>query len=239
MQSFGNELDYDPASTDLAPQLAHIEQLARDMGAERVLWQRMPNDKHPDRRFRVVRADDIPRTERFGHINHERYDGVVLESPGDSVAVTSRDGPILVLHGSEGWPVAVLHCSRSSLQGAELGASMRSVLDEAFTLCAGGFGDGREVWGVLTMGIAAQHFPNDRYPLIIELLRKNWGNAVIGDAGGRPTIDVAALVKAQLAARGVSPRRIATDALDTFTDTRLASVRAKRGGHNLVIVKRN
>ncbi len=236
---FGNIFDYDPKITDLSAQLSVVEELAREMGAERVLWQRLANDNHPEGRFRVLRAEDIPRnTDRFGHINHARCDGVVLERPRDAVALTSRDCPILILHNPHGWPAAILHCSRSSLQGAEVGDPTRSVLNEAFQLCAGGFLDGSEVVGYLTMGIAAEHFHNERYPRITESLKKHWGKHVIGGTDERPTIDIPALVGTQLRTRGVNTARVYTDALDTFTDPRLASVRAGRGGHNLVIAMR-
>jgi hypothetical protein len=236
---FGNILDYDPQSTDREEQLQVIEALARDMGAKRVLWQILANDKDRDARFRVVRAGNVPRANgSFGHINYNRCDGVVLDQSGDAVAFTSRDCPILILWNPHGTPVAVLHCSRSSLQGADIGQSGRSVFKEAFDLCAGGFLDCKEVGGYLTMGIAAEHFHNERYLNVTDLLKRNWGKHVIGGTEERPTIDIVELVRAQLRAKGVDTERVHWDALDTFSDPRLASVRAGRGGHNLVIAMR-
>lgn len=236
---FGNIFDYDPKSTDLSTQLSVVEELAREMGAERVLWQRLANDNHPEGRFRVQRSVDIVRpANTFGYINYDRCDGIVLEEPGDAVALTSRDCPILILRNPHGWPAAVLHCSRSSLQGAEIGRATKSVFSEAFQLCAGGFLDCTEVGGYLTMGIAEEHFHNEKYPHITDSLKRNWGMHVIGGTKERPTIDIVELVRVQLRARGVSTERVLWDALDTFTDPRLASVRAGRGGHNLVIVVR-
>lgn len=236
---FGNIFDYDPRSTDREAQLEVIVDIAQDMGARRVLWQILANDKDREARFRVRRADDVSRPkDRFGHINYDRCDGIVLERSGDAVAFTTRDCPILILRNPHGTPVAVLHCSRSSLQGADVGQSSRSVFDEAFRLCEGGFLGCTEVGGYLTLGIAAEHFHNERYPHIVEPLKKNWGKHVIGGTAERPTIDIVELVRVQLRARGVDTQQVFWDTLDTFTDPRLASVRAGRGGHNLVIVVR-
>lgn len=239
IRAFGNIFDYDPKSTDRGEQLQVIEGLARDMGARRVLWQVLANDKFPEARFRVRRSADVIRPPNvFGHVNYDRCDGIVLEESGDAVAFTSRDCPILILRNPHGWPAAVLHCSRSSLQGTEVGRASASVLDEAFQLCAGGFLDCTEVGGYITMGIAPSHFNNERYPRITDALIRNWGAHIVGDPQGRRTIDIVELVRVQLRAKRVNTAQVYWDALDTFTDPRLASVRAGRGGHNLVIVVR-
>jgi hypothetical protein len=63
-----------------------------------------------------------------------------------------------------------------------------------------------------------------------------WGSGVVGESESGPTIDLLALIHAQLSVFGIRPEQIEHDGLDTFTDERLGSVRAGREGHNLTIV---
>jgi len=239
--SYGNALDYDPKEKNLDLERHAITDFTRPPAtrAWSVLWQRLANDGFPEERFTIERFKSTPmHHERFVTINHKRRDGVILDQKEDAVAMTSRDCPILVLYRRSGGPVAVLHCSRSSLTGIDLGEPERSVIHEAFRLLGPDFGQAHDACGILTMGIGAPHFHNERYPAIIADLRKRYGTAVVGGTTDRPTIDLYAWVQAQVKVHGMDPKCIVSDGLDTFTDERLASVRAKRGGHNLTIVVR-
>jgi copper oxidase (laccase) domain-containing protein len=243
VRSYGNLFDYDPKDkTDLAPQKHVIDHLARAPATKAwcVLWQRLANDRCPEDRFKVRRFKGTPaHREQFVSMAPDRCDGIILDQAEDAVAMTSRDCPILVLYRRSGGPVAVLHCSRSSLTGIDRGEIYRSVIHEAFWLLGAEFEAANDVCAVLTMGIAGEHFTNDLYPEIIAGLQREYaGKGVIGGSKERPTIDLLALVHAQLESHGVSSDRVIHDHLDTYTDPRLASVRAKRGGHNLTLVLR-
>ena len=239
--SYGNALAYDPKETNLDLERHAIGDLVRlhRTSVWSVLWQRLANDRFPNERFMVERFKGTPLHHiRFVCINNKRGDGVILDQGGDAVAMTSRDCPILVLYRRSGGPVAVLHCSRSSLTGVDRGEPERSVIHEAFKLLGPEFGQASDACGILTMGIDASHFNNERYPEVIKDLRQRYGDAVIGGSPDRPTINLYAWIQAQVAMHGMNPMHIVSDGLDTCTDERLASVRAKRGGHNLTIVIR-
>jgi copper oxidase (laccase) domain-containing protein len=243
VRSYGDLFDYDPKDkTDLAPQKHVIDHLARAPATKAwcVLWQRLANDRCPEDRFKVRRFKGTPaHREQFVSMAPDRCDGIILDQAEDAVAMTSRDCPILVLYRRSGGPVAVLHCSRSSLTGIDRGEPHRSVIHEACALLGKEFGNAHDVCAILTMGIAAEHFPNEDHPKIIQGLERQYeGKGVIGGSKERPTIDLVALVKAQLEGYGISPNRVIHDGLDTYTNPDLASRRAKRGGHNLTLVLR-
>jgi hypothetical protein len=241
IRSYGNVFDYNPQDSKLTEQQVRVTQLLRaaKTDAWRVLWQRLANDRSPGRRFVVEGFAGSPlHHERFLTLNNQRCDGIILDKPWTAVAMTSRDCPILTLYRRSGGPVAVLHCSRSSLQGTDIGELDESVINRACKMLGPVFTHAPDVCGILTLGIASEHFHNERYPYVIAYLRNRYGAGVIGGTEERPTIDLLALVRAQLAEHGIKPEAIVSDGLDTFTDTRLASVRAQRGGHNLVFVLR-
>jgi copper oxidase (laccase) domain-containing protein len=236
VQSYGKALFYDPKQENLEEPAKTIEFLAQQVKAQNVLWQRLANDTHRTRRFRVGNRDAQPFSRsRLCTIHNERLDGVVLNKRGDCVAFSTRDCPTLILYSTQGGPIAVMHCSRSSLQGIDLGDTEISVIKHGLQICRRWWGNREHIRGVITLGIAPEHFPNDRYPEIVSMLEKRWGPEVIKDKE-RSTIDLVALIKAQLAHYGISASQVTHDGLDTFSDPRLASVRAKRGGHNLILV---
>ncbi len=132
--------------------------------------------------------------------------------------------------------ILVIHCSRDALHGFDIERPDASVIPESVSMCMTEWGNLRDVYGVITLGIAPEHFPNDRYPEIVSSLIDRWGPSVVPDSA-RATIDLSALIKAQLASIGIDPSHIEHDELDTYSDERLASMRRGHGGyHNLVLV---
>lgn len=236
LRSYGDVFDYDPKEDDPETPLLIIEALAHDAGAQNVLWQRLANDRYRESRFSVLPRNVLPRNEGcFGTINHRRLDGVILTRRGDATAFITRDCPVLVLYSARGGDIAVLHCSRSSLQGIDLGNPRHSVIANALRLCLSSWKNETHVRGIITTGIAAHHFNNERNPTITETLRAMWGDRVVPDRT-RHTIDLVALIRAQLESHGIDPECIAHDGVDTYSDERFASLRAGRGGHNVIVV---
>jgi copper oxidase (laccase) domain-containing protein len=228
---------YDPKSEKLTHQLQEVTQHALQLGAERVLWQRFANDRTPEDRFKVAYFHSALYTSSRGNLRNERCDGIVLYKEGDAVAVTTRDCPVLTLFSEDGGPVLVLHCSRTSLQDFDTASPVgQSIIRNALATQPQMLRHPEKVRGFITMGIAARHFHNDRYPMVIEGIHKMWGSGVVGESESGPTIDLLALIHAQLSVFGIRPEQIEHDGLDTFTDERLGSVRAGREGHNLTIV---
>jgi len=241
VRSYGKVLQWNPQEPPGEKVIRVIESLAEAQGLKQIVWQRLPNDHHPERRFLVVNWNDVPLDQsRICTANETRFDGVILTKPGQAVAMLTRDCPTLALRGEIGTPVAAMHCSRTSLQGFDIGQRSGSVIANAFEKCWETWDRVTQIKGVITLGIAAKHFSNDWYPETVFSLRERWGKAVVPDLR-HMTIDLAALIKVQLNnfAGPLAEDQILLDGLDTFLDERLASVRAGHDGyHNLVIVSR-
>lgn len=234
IESYGKALHYEPNETDLSTQRELIEDLARRAGASRVTWQRLTNlHTHPHRRYAIeARRDET----EYLHMPGERADGFILHHPGEAVAIATRDCPALTLFSTRGGPVAVLHCARDTLHGIDQGNVEKSVVIDAIRQCIYEWEDMESVHGFITLGIAPQHFPNDRYPKIVEKLKDTWGEHVIHDVA-RGTIDLVELITRQLETYGVARSRVSHDGLCTYSDSRLASHRRGHGGcHNLILV---
>jgi copper oxidase (laccase) domain-containing protein len=237
VQSFGKEVMYNPKLGDFTKTLPPIEAIAKNMGADNVLLQLLANDNRG--RFRVSTRNLISRSyERMGTIEDKRIDGVILTREGDAVAFMTRDCPTLVLYTTHGGPIAVLHCSRGSLQGVDLGKPRESIIANAMTLC-------QILWrnpnpqtirGFVTLGIAGHHFSNERYPNIAKTLQECWGEQVAPHDLFSP-LNLYELILAQLSEYGIERSHVSHDGLDTFSNPLLAS---KRGGkethHNLIVV---
>jgi hypothetical protein len=92
-----------------------------------------------------------------------------------------------------------------------------------------------QIFGAIVMGIAPEHFANGRYPEITTALSRRWGPSVVPDQT-RHTIDLKELILRQLESYRIPRENIQHDGIDTFTDKHYASLRANRGGHNLLLV---
>lgn len=241
IQSRGNALVYDPTSTNLEKPLSVIEKIAQHAGADSVLWQRLANDSMRESRFLVEVIDELPKDlNRFGTINHNRLDGVILTRSRQAVAFSTRDCPTLILYSERGGPIAVLHCSRSALQGADIGLFHHrySVIENAIKTCLPLWRDASLVCGFITFGITPEHFQNDRYPAITKNIMKLWGPSVVPDRQ-RGTIDLVELIRVQLEQFGIGIKRerITHDGLDTYREVGIASKRRGCGNHhNLILV---
>lgn len=234
---FGDALTYDPESTKLEHIKEQILQYSDSCGIvkdqeHRVTWQRVPGKLFPQLNKSVI---GLPHRPGFSPIimNPVHADGVVLYGKNQTIACTSRDCPFLTLTSESTDCVMTLHCGRDQLHnnGSHLN---ESVIFNAL----GWFGrdvDPKSIKGVITMGIAPVHFPNERYPKITTALAKRWGAEVIPDSE-RQTIDLRELILRQLESCNISRDNIAHDGMDTFSDTRFASYRAKRMRHNLTLV---
>jgi len=237
VRSYGNAVRFRPDDADLSGPLSVIESIAKEHGLKDVLWQRPPNDNHPERRFTVARRHEIPTQQ--GHvctISNRLFDCVILTKPGQSVAMTSSDCPMLMLSG-EGF-VAGMHCGRTALQGFDMRLlNDASVIQNAFKFLFDRVGEPRNLRAVVTMGIAPEHFNNNRYPQVLQGIRNRWGNGIVSNDGhGR--IDLLALIRAQLSeVFNMMTSQVEWDGLDTFSSPCLASHRAGHNDwHNLVVV---
>jgi len=226
IRSYGKAIQFGPNNTDLSGPLSVIESIAKEHGLKDVLWQRPPNDNHPNRRFTVARRNEIPTQQ--GHvctISNRLFDGVILTRPGQSVAMTSRDCPILMLSGENF--VAGIHCGRTALQGFDMELLKDgSVIRNAFKFLFDRVGEPRNLRAVVTMGIAPEHFNNNRYPQVLAGIRNRWGPGIVSDDDhGR--IDLLAFIRAQLSeVFNMMTSQVEWDGLDTFSDPRLVSHRA-------------
>lgn len=242
IQCYGKALRYDPAHDDTEEACAVIAAFAdRIRPAQDILWQRFSTNRDLPERFIAAERSELPRSPQPGQVcmhTAKRYNGIILREPG-TVALATRDCPIVVLWSrkqASGSPVGIFHFSRESAQGVDVETPTASALIHGATECLRSWRDSKHVRGIITFGIGATHFTNERHPEITEALRKHWGNEVVPD-GAQHTIDLVALARAQLASFGIDPSQIMHDGFDTFSDERLASNRrGHKGYHNLVLV---
>lgn len=239
IRSYGKALKFDPTENNLEQPIEMLEFLAKKRNLRDVLWQRLPNRHSPERRFKVGLRNELPKKPgNILTINNERFDGVILTKPGQTVAFATRDCPVLVLSGGYGTPIAVLHCGRDALQAADLDWSQDgSVIKEAMRLIRPRLYADARLTGYVTMGIGTKHFQNDRYLEILTYLRDTWGESVVPEKH-QWCIDLLELIRAQLQKyAGLTWSDVEWDGLDTKTDKRLASMRGGHNGyHNLVMV---
>lgn len=239
--SFGKLVSFDPKDHVLTEPLAIIGEHAKAMGARDVLVQRISNTLSCGGRFSVLPRKLLPRQDgNDAVVNNERLNGLILRR-GEACAIITRDcytGIVCKNDTDKHSPVLVMHISRDSVQGTDLGQPAASVVINGMNMCLPEWGGTKELQAIITTGIAAEHFPNERYPNEVENLRDLWGDGVIPDAV-RSTIDLPAVVAAQLLqVFNMHPKKqIVRDKLDTFSNTELASKRrGDEGNHNVVIV---
>ena len=240
---FGNALNYNPQDSSQEKTLTTIQTLiagvAPPQEPHRVLWQRIPGQLIPQSSRKVTSVHSETECCVRGRVamHTTRADGVILQSRRLGVVCTSRDCPQLILWSEVTNRVAVLHCGRDQLHNVRGGAGVgESVVMNALPLIAQQ-SHAHTIHGVITLGIQAPSFPNEQYPEVTSALALRWGDLVVPDAH-RKTIDLTELILRQLESYGVRRGNILHDKFDTFSDTRLASLRAKRGGHNMVYVTR-
>lgn len=242
LYGLGNFVMYDPNDPNLDHVLHKIGGFIRsvpDMRTlpRRVIWQRVPGQRFPSATRAVIKVGKRTMQHKRGWVVRNTFhaDGVIIEDQDIAVAFTSRDCPYLALECVVGGKhvVLVLHCGRDQLHNFGEGKIAESVIANAMTELSR-MGKVECMSGVITLGISPEHFPNERYQDLTEALSTAWGESVIQDKT-RHTIDLVELILCQLEKHGIPRRLITHDALDTFTDTRLASMRANRGGHNLLI----
>lgn len=247
IHSFGGVLKDEPQMPHIVAILSEIATLIRSSWSKqnlpkRIIWQRLPSHTHKSASRKVVHINNLTMAHARGWVvmNSEfiRADATVLDSLEISVVTMTRDCPTLVLWNDSEGPVAVAHCGRDQLHnagGEGVGESViQNVLLEMRKLGI----ETTSLRGVITTGIAAEHFPNNYYPEICAALRKAWGEAVVPD-NERQTIDLKELVLRQLEEYGGVQREcIVHDGIDTYSDARTASVRANRPGQNMIVVTR-
>ncbi len=245
MYSLGNYVDYEPSAE--MPGLIHVHQaigsfwrsLKEAQRPKRTFWQRLPGIRHPKhaRRILTLSAETKQHLRGWVVMNDEPADGVCVSQRGTAVALTSRDCPYLILWFlRENQPcVLVLHCGRDQLHNVAGGNATESVIGNAIRKAIESGVEIETIRGLITMGIRARYFTNERYPEITEALRKYWGESVVPDSEHH-TINLEELILRQLEEAGILRENIGHDGLDTYGDPRLASLRAGRGGHNMVIV---
>ncbi len=246
IRSYGAAIEFDPDKEDQEATMLQIAGFAYQSNAQNVLWQRLPNNvRSPDRRCKVGARSHLPRIDnQYVHCNEQRLDGVILSRSGDAVAFISNDCHIGVLGSRGGTDIGVFHWSRTSAQCTDLGNPGKSVLWDVINMCRSGWKGLTSVYGVLTTGIAPEHFNNEQHPHMIDELEHLYGGyeRVIPDKT-RATVDMVALMRAQCAIKGIGPKQIVHDGIDTYSDPRCSSLRAENDGtkpksnlRNLVIV---
>lgn len=229
VSSFGKSFEFIPETGNTTSALKVLNAWAVEQNLEDVLWQRLPNDTRPERRFTVEFRNSLPHaTSDRCVVNNEFFDGVILTEAGQSVVFATRDCPVVVIYSTRGGPVAVLHAGRTATQGYDINKPRGSVIESAFALCYDSIWDHvSSLRATISVSIAPKHFPNDRYPKIIDGLKNRWGDSVIADHE-RSTIDLVALIKAQLKNfASMCDDQITWDETDTVSDSRLSSNRCQ------------
>lgn len=244
--SFGKLVAFDPRDRDtrLEGPLATIEKHALALGAHSVIVQRLSNRPDCLGRFMVLPRSVLPYAgDRLGFVNNYRMNGLILRNRHEAAGFITRDCGTLIVSQDKKYtrgkttPVFIAHISRDSIQGTMLGKPEASVVTNGMSICLPEWDEPGTLRATITLCIAAEHFPNNQHPQIVAELRNRWGDEVVPDQK-RSTIDLVAVVRAQLREFGMRPEQITHDKLDTYSDTRLASKR--RGDeiqHNVVLVK--
>ncbi len=227
-----NALSFDPRVSDTRHICAQIAQyLSPDISGS-IIWQRPPGQSNMADIRNVIGLCYSPQQKVT--MNARRADGIILRDPNITVAVTSRDCPYLVLWSEQMPCVAVLHCGRDQLHNILEGHVDESVIANAIPWF-GNFFEPEQIFGAIVMGIAPENFANARYPEITTALSRRWGISVVPDQT-RHTIDLKELILRQLESYKIPRENIQHDGVDTYSDKYLASLRAGRGGHNLLLV---
>jgi copper oxidase (laccase) domain-containing protein len=235
---FGDAVKWEPLRDDLSEPKRIIELGARAVGAQNVLWQRLPSGRTHRERGKVLPRYYIERSREFlTHSDMPRLDGVILSRSGDAVAFLTSDCPVAVFTSSHPrGPIVICHAGREAIHAAP-GSPHGSAIVTALQIGLSQWGQPGEVRGLIVCGIGPDNFNNERYPELVAAMTKEWGSTVVRDPRPeRLTIDLKELIVRQAESLGIDRTRIETDDIDTYSDVRFASKRANRGGHNLVVV---
>lgn len=239
--SLGNALSYNPRDVDQKNVFCTIKEytevLISPVDKPRVtLWQRLPGKQHRElnRRISTIDRSVLQASHRDVVVmSRSPADGLLVHHRNIAIALTSRDCPYLVLWAEGHEDIAILHCGRDQLHDFDTN-DRASVVESALTALLQ-YWEPKDIHGVITLGISPEHFHNERYPDIIWNIQQQWGSSVITDME-RLTLDLKELILVQLESCGVDRHQIICDDIDTYSDTRCASTRAQRGGHNMILV---
>ncbi len=243
IKTYGRAVPFDPVYKDQSNTILALEALTGDVPYKMGVWQRLPGETNTEGRRTVLvigngrPVDAEKKVYQFG----TRYDGLILTTPGTMGIMMTSDCPVVVGFDTTGTaPPFMAHCGRDALHDIDSYSPRESVIFRTLELWTERGGDLKNLRGYIFMGIAPEHFNNERYPHIVEAFRREWGRYAVPDYD-RQTIDLVWVIRQQLKAAGVpSPEdSFVHDGLDTFSNERLASLRAgKRDKQNVVVVVR-
>jgi len=249
IRSYGRALCLDPGNQDSEQKaVAQLQELAIGLGLKKLFWPRPANARQPSGRWCVV---NFPLLEgQFVWRSEASTDGVILDRPDQAVVFATSDCPTAILWSTKGGPVAVLHCGREALHGADVGQVEHSVIHNTLSAYGLDWGHSRHWRACITLGIAGRHFTHKKgqdqigtWSEVIKELVKTYGADILVDQD-QEALDLTRLILNQLKGYGLKESQVHLDGLDTYSDARLASYRrwAMEGRppgrlHNLVVVK--
>jgi copper oxidase (laccase) domain-containing protein len=181
------------------------------------------------------------------HVRFYRYtcDGVVVEAPQGvlpvSIAIQSRDCPIVVLWNSDRQKLGVVHLSRDWL--------VRTLTTTLNQLVAGELNLHARTHAWVSPCISPEYFGYETKPTIVDEITKLGGKAArdrllprqLHPASPWP-IDLRAAIRVVLEGYGVPAAQVVVSNLCTYAEPRLGSLRAEKSGEpgkknqNLVLV---